>query len=80
MSQTSAPEKPKSRKKSPAKRPATRSSATIRPWLQRCNAKIGSNSGLPVLGLEASAELRDRLIAELNDLGSGDDAAMWAHR
>ena len=29
---------------------------------------------------EASAELRDRLIAELIDLGSGDDAAMWAHR
>ncbi len=33
-----------------------------------------------ILGLEASAELRERLIAELNDLGSGDDAAMWAHR
>ncbi len=24
--------------------------------------------------------MRDRLIAELNDLGSGDDAAIWAHR
>ena len=34
----------------------------------------------PVLGPEASAELRDRLLAELNDLGSGDDAAIWAHR
>jgi len=44
------------------------------------NAKIGSNSSLPVLGPEVSAALRDRLIAELNDLGSGDDAAMWAHR
>ena len=29
---------------------------------------------------KASAELRDRLIAELNELLSGDDAAMWAHR
>ena len=31
------------------------------------------------LGPEASAELRDRLLRELNDLGSGDDAALWAH-
>ena len=28
----------------------------------------------------ASAQLRDRLIAELNELDSGDDAATWAHR
>jgi hypothetical protein len=28
---------------------------------------------------EASAQLRDRLVAELNELGSGDDAAVWAH-
>jgi ERF superfamily protein len=34
----------------------------------------------PVLGPEASAELRDRLLAELSDLGSGDDMAIWAHR
>jgi hypothetical protein len=26
------------------------------------------------------AQLRDRLFAELNELGSGDDAATWAHR
>jgi hypothetical protein len=32
------------------------------------------------LGPEASAELRDRLVAELGDLGSSDDAATWAHR
>jgi hypothetical protein len=44
------------------------------------NGKIGLNSNQPILGPEASAELRDRLIVELNDLGSGDDAAMWAHR
>jgi ERF superfamily protein len=34
----------------------------------------------PVLAPEASAQLRDRLLTELNNLGSADDAAMWAHR
>ena len=34
----------------------------------------------PVLAPEASAQLRDRLLAELNNLGSADDAAIWAHR
>jgi ERF superfamily len=34
----------------------------------------------PVLGAETSAELRNRLIAEVDHLGSGDDAAIWAHR
>jgi hypothetical protein len=33
-----------------------------------------------ILGPEASAALRDRLIAQLNDIGSNDNAAMWAHR
>ena len=32
------------------------------------------------LEAEASAELRDRLLDELKELGSSDDAAMWAHR
>ena len=32
------------------------------------------------LGPEASAELRDSLVAELNELGSSDYAATWAHR
>jgi hypothetical protein len=34
----------------------------------------------PTLGPEQSAEVRDRLIAELDTLGSDDDAALWAHR
>ena len=34
----------------------------------------------PVLGPEASAELRDRLLAELSALGTGDEMAVWAHR
>ena len=44
------------------------------------NRKIQANSNKPILGPEASVEIRDRLIAELNEIGSGDDAAMWAHR
>ncbi len=46
----------------------------------RHDRRIGSNSNRPILGPDASGELRERLIAELNDLGSGDDAAIWAHR
>ena len=35
----------------------------------------------PMLGPEASAELRDRLVTELGGLGSGgDEAALWAKR
>src|SRR5579862_403777 len=34
----------------------------------------------PILGSVQSAELRERLLAELSALASGDDAAMWAHR
>ena len=34
----------------------------------------------PTLELEASAQLRSRLIAELCTLGSTDEAAVWAHR
>ena len=34
----------------------------------------------PPLTAEASAALRDRLMAELNGLGSGEDAALWAKR
>jgi hypothetical protein len=33
-----------------------------------------------MLAAKPSAELRDRLIAELNELGSNDGAAIWAHR
>jgi hypothetical protein len=34
----------------------------------------------PILGIEASAQLRDRLIAEVFALGSSDDAAICAHK
>jgi hypothetical protein len=33
----------------------------------------------PILAAEASARLRDRLLTEIRGLGSGDDAATWAH-
>ena len=33
-----------------------------------------------ILGAEASAALRDRLIAGVGNLASADDAALWAHR
>ena len=46
----------------------------------RRDHQLRSNSRSPTLGAEASAELRDRLVAELNELGSSDDAATWAHR
>ena len=34
----------------------------------------------PILGTEASATLRDQLLAELKAIGSSDDATTWAHR
>jgi hypothetical protein len=46
----------------------------------RWRAKVGPTAGEPALGPQASAELRDRLLGELNELASGDDAALWAHR
>ena len=32
------------------------------------------------IGLHASAKLREQLLAEINELGSGEDAAKWAHQ
>jgi hypothetical protein len=46
----------------------------------RSDKATGSRSAQPVLNPEASAALRDRLIAQLNDFACGDDAAIWAHR
>jgi hypothetical protein len=46
----------------------------------RSTAKIRSALREPALSPEASVELRDRLLGELNELASGDDAALWAHR
>jgi hypothetical protein len=44
------------------------------------NGKLRSHSTKPILGVEPSAALRDRLSAELEEVASADDAAIWAHR
>ena len=46
----------------------------------RRDADVSWQSVKPIFKPEAAAELRDRLIAEMNDLGSSDEAATWAHR
>src|SRR5579863_1016409 len=40
----------------------------------------GGLAGAVVLSFEASVKLRDQMLAELNDIGSGDAAALWAKR
>jgi hypothetical protein len=42
--------------------------------------RLKNNPAEPKLEAEASAALCDRLLTELNNLTSGDDAASWAHR
>ena len=44
------------------------------------DGKFQSNPTEAVLGPGAWAALRDRLLGELNELASGDEAALWAHR
>ena len=53
--------------------------APLRPAVRR-NGKLQASPAELALAPEASAALRDRLVAELSDLASGDDAAIWAHR
>jgi hypothetical protein len=53
----------------PAQRAGDRRHAKVHPYIAK-----------PMLGPEASAQLLDRLLGELSDLASSDDAAVWAHR
>ena len=46
----------------------------------RGGTKVVSNPAKPILGAEASATLRDQLVAELKAIASSDEAAIWAHR
>ncbi len=46
----------------------------------RRGSKVVPNPTKPILGPEASATLRDRLLAELKAISSPEDAAIWAHR
>ncbi len=76
-SQTSGPEKPK--KDANDRLNGGQHNPTQRAAPAR-DRRISSNSTHPILGAEASAELRDRLLAELANVASGDEAAIWAHR
>ena len=51
-----------------------------RPATARRHANVASTAVEPPLGPPTSSQLRDRLLGELNELASGDDAALWAHR
>jgi ERF superfamily len=46
----------------------------------RRDAKNSSQPPSTILTPEASAQIRDRLVAEIVGLATGDDAALWAHR
>jgi hypothetical protein len=50
------------------------------PAASRHDHQVNSNTAAPTLGAEASTQLRDRLVAEINELGCTDDAAIWAHK
>ena len=43
-------------------------------------ARAASSDRPPILEPEASAVLREQLLAELEDIAAADDAAIWAHR
>jgi hypothetical protein len=51
---------------------------TVKAMVAR-TTRTSLNSTKEIIGTEASAELRDRLIAEIGGLNSGDEAAVWAH-
>src|SRR5580698_3523376 len=42
--------------------------------------RVYPTNSKPILGSVQSAELRERLVAELSRLACGEDAAIWAHR
>ena len=46
----------------------------------RGGSKVVSHPAKSMLGAEASATLRDRLVEELKAISSPEDAAIWAHR
>lgn len=71
--QTSGPQKPKANSNGQLNAARTNTLPRMAPQITPRVSKV-------ILGPEASAELRDRLVAELNGLGSSDDAATWAQR
>jgi hypothetical protein len=75
--QTAEPERPKS---NGDERPNGGRCHTPQREADRGKGVDRSRSAQPMLGSEASAELHALLVAELNTLTCGDDAAIWAHR
>jgi hypothetical protein len=69
----SEPEKPKTNREKLNRGRLNGTAPTVAPRQRQSPAESK-------LEAEASAALCDRLLAELNDLTSGDDAAIWAHR
>ena len=63
--------------------PDLRNAASPKPANGRQNDRKPSNGSIqrqPVLSPEPSAELRDRLIAEIDELKGGESLAVWAQR
>jgi ERF superfamily len=75
---TRPPSDPRIPKRDTVSRPNGSHPGPRGPAHRRNDAK--TDSAKTILGPEASAELRHRLLAELDTLASGDDAANWAHR
>ena len=61
-------------------KPAARGNRQLSDGRRRSPRYDAAKPARPILGAEASAGLRDRLLAELDDLGNADELALWAHR
>ena len=64
----------------PAEKPKGRRNGGPRYPTQKASRIVVSCASNPVLEPPVSAALRDKLIAELKELNSADEAAEWAHR
>ena len=53
---------------------------TVAPPMTRLRKGQETRSAKPALAADLSAALRQQLVAEISNLGSSDDAALWAHR
>jgi hypothetical protein len=73
--QASGPEKPKGNGSLNEGQHQSASPAAARPVPKSRLAPVAR-----ALGPETSAQLRDRLLGQLQELTSGDEAALWAHR
>ncbi len=77
---TSGPEKPKAQGNGELNGRQWTSSAQPGAARGRGGGRRSRSAPAKPFSPDQSAELRDRLLAELNELGSGDEAALWAQR